>query len=153
MRNVLNGHTGLRTLAARCDRLEQLSALVAAHVSPALRPYCRVANVVDGALILSCDSAAWTTRLRFHAPTLLAALRAQPELADLREIRVRVTAPQTPAASAPAHVPYLPRSAADHLMAAAACIEVPALKAALLRLATRAAPDRNTDPASGKHSR
>lgn len=139
VQSVLGGHTGLRALAARCDRLERLSALVAAHIPPSLRPYCRVANVADGVLVLCSDSAAWTTRLRFHAPVLLAALRVQPELADLREIRVRVGAPQTPEAPAPLHTPHLPPAAADHLRAAAACTEAPALRAALLRLASRGA--------------
>lgn len=138
VRNVLSGNIGLRALAARCDHLDRLSVLVAAHMPPELRTHCHVANVTDGALVLCAESAAWTTRLRFHAPTLLAALRVQPEFTALHEIRVRVASPRAATPPPPtAHTPRLPPAAADHLKAAAACIEAPALKAALLRLAAR----------------
>jgi hypothetical protein len=136
--NVLGGHSGLRSLAARCDYLDKLAALVAAHMPPELRARCHVANVSEGVLILCAESAAWTTRLRFHAPTLLAALRVQPEFTALHEIRVRVATPQAAPRTPPATpAPQLPAAAADHLRAAAACIEAPALRAALLRLAAR----------------
>lgn len=136
---IIAGPTGtLGLLAEHCARLERLSALVAQRLPEPLNRHCRVGNIADGALILYSTGPGWTTRLRFHTPDLLQELRRHPGLAGLREIRVRQAPPEPPPASRPLHVPRLPAAAATHLEAAAAALtSVPALQAALRRLATR----------------
>lgn len=142
MLKILSGTTGpLQSLAEHCARLDRLSALVAGCTPEPLNRHCRVANVADGVLILYSDGAGWTTRLRFHAPNLLDCLRRHPELGHLREIRVRPSPPEPQPAAEALRIPHLPAAAADHLRSAAAAIPAPGLRAALLRLAARGAPE------------
>ncbi|RLR17571.1 DUF721 domain-containing protein [Sodalis-like symbiont of Bactericera trigonica] len=54
-----------------------------------LSPWCRVANVRQGVLVLETANASWKMRLRYEQPRLLSALRAQI-LPSLSSIDIRI---------------------------------------------------------------
>jgi hypothetical protein len=138
--SILSGDRGpLWALAEHRARLERAGALVGASLPAPLNRHCRVANLSHGVLLLHVDATAWITRLRFHSPRLLDALRRHPELGIVREIQFR-TAPVAERHVSPPDPRRreLPAAAAAHLRAAASTLSEPALRAALLRLAGRA---------------
>jgi len=139
--NILTGPGHLAALREHCSRLDEISAVVEANLPAPMNRHCRVANVTDGVLVLVSAGTGWSTRLRFHAPQLLDALRARPGLGHLREIRVRPAPPKAVEAGEALRIPHLPAQAARHLRAAADAISAPALRAALLRLASRGRAD------------
>jgi hypothetical protein len=139
---VIGAGGPLCAIASHCARLERLNGLVRACLPAPLEQHCRVANLERGILTLHSDGPGWTTRLRFELPRLLRVLRQESDFASLEDIRLR----QAPVIPTP---PQPPRQAArlsaatgDHLRAVAAATEIPALREALLRLASRAAPSR-----------
>ncbi len=138
---ILSGDRGaLGALRQRQATLERAVARIGALLPAPLDRHCRIAALDDGALVLHVDAPAWLTRLRLERPRLLAALRAQPEFAGLREIRFRIAPesaiPPQPPPAPPARV--LPPSAAAQLRATASTLSDPGLREALLRLARRA---------------
>ncbi|HSX20088.1 MAG TPA: DciA family protein [Gammaproteobacteria bacterium] len=88
--NLLHNVPDLNKFVTKLEQLEQISHFVAAHLEPDLASQCRVANLRDGALILSTTSPAWNHKLRFIALDLLSALRTQPCWSGLKSIEVRV---------------------------------------------------------------
>ncbi len=142
---ILNSDRGaLGVLRERQARQTRAAARLGALLPAPLDRHCRIAALDGGALVLHVDAPAWLTRLRLEQPRLLAALRAQAEFAELREIRLAIApgaaiTPRPPPAL-PARV--LPSAAAAQLRATASSLSDPALREALLRLARRAEPAR-----------
>ncbi len=84
---------------------QALLASIRSHLPPPLDQHCRHARIRDRELILHVDSPAWHSRMRFHAPALLQALR--PKAPHLERVKVRVLQPlaPSPASGAPAGRP------------------------------------------------
>lgn len=127
-------------MANHCARLDRLNGLVSACLASPLDQHCRIANLEHGILTLHSDGPGWTTRLRFEAPRLLRTLRQEPEFSGLSEIRIRQTPPLAAPPQPSRHVSRLSAATGEHLRAVAEATRIPALREALLRLATRAAP-------------
>lgn len=140
VQKIIGAGGALCAIAAHCNRLERLNALVSACLAHPLDRHCRVANLEQGVLTLHSDGPGWTTRLRFEAPRLLRTLRQEPGFSALSEIRLRQ--PPLPTETPPPSRPAAKLSAAtgEHLRAVAAMTEIPSLREALLRLAARATP-------------
>lgn len=99
-----------------------------ARLHPATRPHCMSARRDGDTLVVSADSAAWATRLRYEAARILGEM-------DARNLRVRVAPPPGEPPRAVATPPTLPESAAAALRETAKGVTDPDLAAALLRLA------------------
>ncbi len=76
---------------------QALLTSIRSHLPPPLAGHCRHARIQGRELILHVDSPAWHSRMRFHAPALLRALRAQAP--HLQRVRVRVLPPPPPSPS------------------------------------------------------
>lgn len=141
MRNILGAERSgaLPSLIAGCVRLERISDLVKGQLPAPLNRHCHVVNISDdGIMLLHTDAPAWSSRLRLQIPRLVEQLRNHPELGMVRDIRLKTMPSASPSrAVAPARLPELSPAAAAHLRTAAASIETPALRDALLRLASR----------------
>ncbi len=97
--------------------------------------YCR------GRLFLMVPGSAAAARLRQEGPDLLARLRTQPGLGDLREIVTRRTGRQPPGAVTKAAVPSRSALGARCFGSLAEAVDDPSLKASLARLAAALATD------------
>ncbi len=88
--NLLGTAPELQKFIAKLQHLEQINNYLSIHLDPHLVPHCRVANLRDGALILSTTSPAWNHKLRFAALDILSILRANRLWSGLKSIEVRV---------------------------------------------------------------
>ena len=93
-------------------------------------------------MLLHTDAPVWTSRLRLQVPRLVEQLRRHPELGGLREIRLKtmptaMASRTTTATPVPARKAVMSDAAAAHLRNVAAGMSTPALRDALLRLASR----------------
>lgn len=127
----------LNGLMEHARRLERLAREIRAALPHPLADHCRLANVRRGSLILQVDSAAWATRLRYQVPGLLKQFRKHASLAQVTDIKIRVTPPDSPKSIRPFRSARLSPSSAKMLMDTAEAITDPDLGAALRRLASR----------------
>lgn len=135
---LLNGAAGeLKVLMEHTRRLERISRVVRNRLPAPLGSHCCVANITQQTLVLHADSPAWITKLRYHCPDLLDHLHRQPDLGQLRDIRIRAVPANHAQSSRQAPARCLPASAARLLRSAASATSSPALKDALLRMAER----------------
>lgn len=97
-----------------------------------IAPHCVAAQLKRGQLILHCDAAAWSTRLRFLAPQLLGALRpTHPGVANIK-IKLQISGqPRKPVKRQAHHTAAGARTLSDCARNTAS----PSLKTALARLA------------------
>ncbi len=123
-------------LAARAAQLRHLQAALAPLLPPPLGEHCRAAALHDGELVLSADSPAWASRLRYLAPMLQAQLSRK---AGLRLQRIAVTvAPPAPRVGRRPPLRNLSPQSTEHLAEVAEATEDPRLREALMRLVRHA---------------
>lgn len=79
----------LSKIQQRAIMLLKLNRAVSVLLPELLRPWCRVANVRQGVMVLETANASWKIRLRYEQPQLLSALRAQI-LPSLSSIDIRI---------------------------------------------------------------
>jgi len=131
-------------LTRRSDESVRLAAAWRARVAEPLASRARPVRYEAGILHVHADAPVWISRLRHQQSALLGALRQEPELAGLAQIRARVVPPESaPDAAPPAPAPTrLSAKAAEAIARTAATIAHPGLRGALERLAAGAAPRR-----------
>ncbi|MGL9773109.1 MAG: DUF721 domain-containing protein [Sodalis sp. (in: enterobacteria)] len=83
------GRVSLSKIQQRAILLLKLNRAVNALLPTLLRPWCRVANVRQGVLVLETANASWLMRLRYEQPQLLSALGTQI-LPSLSSIDIRI---------------------------------------------------------------
>ncbi len=111
----------------------RLEAILGADIAT----HYHIQNLRDGILVLQTEASLWVARLRFELPRVLKQLRATPGLQQLRDIQIRVSPIEQPAAIRPRRA-HLSKEAADILASAASVTQDPQLREALLRLARKA---------------
>ncbi|MEJ2060766.1 MAG: DUF721 domain-containing protein [Gammaproteobacteria bacterium] len=127
-------------LRHRIETLSLLDFTLHAYLGRTLAAHCRILSIQESQLILGADSAAWATQLRYQQHEILKVLNSEHSL-GLRKLRVRVLPAQISDAAArtqPKRRPPLSARSAELITACAAEQDDPDLKAALLRLASRA---------------
>lgn len=143
-RRIVTRSADLKQLTDRAAELGALDEKLRNCLPPELAPRVHVANVRDDCLVLQADGAAWATRVRYKTPEILAQLRALPEFAHVRSVRVR----KRPAGVHRRPPPAAPRAMSSTVAAAltgsAEAIDDTELAQALARLA-RHARARGTD--------
>lgn len=130
----------LQRLIKQAQTLQALEDRVSEQLPPSLRSHCKVAAIYDDVLVMSASSAAWATRLRYLAPSLLEFLQQRCAFSRVRAIRIKISLPETAPLVKPACRPRLSKRSAKYLERAAQAITDPALRSILLRLANRAYP-------------
>ncbi len=130
---------GLSGLIGRAGRLERLRRAFAANLPEGLAGRCELTNIRGDTAVVSCVSAAWSSRLRYMERQLVAQL-TQLGGAGVRRLHVKVRpfSPPPPKAPPPGHLPRLSRENAQLLESAARGVEDSDLAEALRRLARRA---------------
>lgn len=79
----------LSQIQQRTIMLLNLNRAVNALLPARLRPWCRVANVRQGVMVMDTANATWLMRLRYEQPQLLSALRSRI-LPSLSSIDIRI---------------------------------------------------------------
>lgn len=118
----------------RSKKLNQLWHKIQNLLDTDLASRCQLLNLRGGVLILSCDSTAWATRLRYQIPTLLEDLRLHAGLENLHDIQV-VIQPVSQTPQKPKSRATLSPQGAYCLKQCANAVTDPALRSALERLA------------------
>lgn len=131
-------NSSLRTLLERAQDLQRLTAMlrniVRNGISPELSEHVRFANLRDDTAVISTDTPAWLTQLRYQAPVILQHLKQQPGLQGLRKIQFKIEPPAQAPILQPARRALLSRYSAEILKSAASDTEDTALSEALKRL-------------------
>lgn len=126
----------LEALVTHAQQLRRLQGLFRQAVSEKLAKNCQVANYQNQQLTLSCQSAAWATRVNMEAPQLIAQLRQTEPFQQLVKVRV-ITRPQSQPIEKKENFEDIPMSDASAAVISdmADSMNDPALSAALRRLA------------------
>ncbi|UDG80142.1 DUF721 domain-containing protein [Candidatus Steffania adelgidicola] len=83
------GQVALSRIQRRALMLINLNRAVNSQLSVLLRPWCRVANVRQGVIVMETANASWKMRLCYEQPQLLSALRVKI-LPSLLSIDIRI---------------------------------------------------------------
>ena len=123
-------------LLRHAAQLKDLDEQLGRQLPAPLNQHVMVANVHQDTLVLNTGSPVWASRLRYLTPAILEFARGRPGLETLRSVRVRVSLPETVAATDRRRSPQRPsRASAEHLRLVAETTADPAVRSALLRLA------------------
>lgn len=135
--HLLKQNKSLQQLLQHAQQLARLQQQLDSQLEPAARPYCRVASIQDGCLLLIITDAAWATRLRYRQQKLLQNLQRLADFASVNRIALKIS-PANGSTAGSVQRPQLSRVAATNLRETATYIEDPQLRAALERLASKA---------------
>lgn len=109
--------------------------------SLSLLQHCHIIHADKTTITLIIDSPNWATRVRFLTPTLIAALKRQPEFGDLTTIRHKVapmTSGKMPQKKVKKSQTPISKKNATLLSHTAETVQHPGLRAVLKRMAKRA---------------
>ncbi|HKK13190.1 MAG TPA: DUF721 domain-containing protein [Gammaproteobacteria bacterium] len=127
---------GVNRLWEAAEQQLQLTRRLREVLPENLRPHVRLARLEGPRLVLTTDSPVWAARLRYYAPQL-AKHFGRGKSVTARTVQVQIVPASAPPPAARA-APTLSTDSAALLRRTAQDVESPALRAALLRLASRA---------------
>ncbi len=70
-------------------KLQYLEQLVQDSLPKNLSAHCKMANYRDNKLVLHVDSAIWSSKLRFHIPTMEYELKGHHEFSQLQHVTIK----------------------------------------------------------------
>lgn len=70
-------------------KLQYLEQLVQDSLPKSLSAHCKMANYSGNRLVLHVDSAIWSSKLRFHIPTMEYELKEHHEFSQLKQIIIK----------------------------------------------------------------
>lgn len=131
-------NSGLNSLVERAQHLRKLTAILQKVLhdggNPELAEHVNFANLRDDTAVITTDTPAWLTQLRYQAPTILKQLKQQPSLQGLRKIQFKIQPSSQAPIQKPARRAVLSAYSADVLESAASGTEDAELSDALRRL-------------------
>ncbi len=87
----------LQSLLEQAHYFQALTRTLRDAIDPILGEHITIANIRENTAIVAADTPAWLSKIRYMAPTILAILKQQSGLADLRKIQFKVQPPTEPA--------------------------------------------------------
>lgn len=76
----------LHNTLAFAHYLCSLEQIVTQYLPPPFKGHCQVSSYEYGKLVIRCDSASWSSKLRFHSKHLISKLHKHREFSELGEI-------------------------------------------------------------------
>ncbi len=132
-------NNGLQPLFIHAHRLQMLNHELKGALGEPLGPHVNISNIRADTAVISADSPAWLTQLKYLAPTILHILQQQEGFTGLRKVQFKVQPASQPAENnRPPRRANLSSSGADILTSAADGMHDPELAEALRRLALNA---------------
>lgn len=80
----------LQSLLEQAHYLQALTRVLREAIDPVLADHITVANIRENTAVVAADTPAWLSKIRYMAPTILAILKQQSGLTDLRKIQFKV---------------------------------------------------------------
>lgn len=133
--NILSGPDGaLHSLLERSQYLSQLTQALRENLDEQLAEHITVANLREQTAIITTDTPAWLTQLRYQAPTILRLLQGFPGLKNLQKVQFKIQPASNPPPTGPSRRASLSAASAQFLQSAALSTEDDELAEALYRL-------------------
>ena len=137
--NLLSAqNSGLKTLIEHARHLQKLTSALQKVLrdgnNSELAEHVSFANLRDNTAVITTDTPAWLTQLRYQAPSLLQHLKQQRGLQGLRKIQFKIQPPSQAPILKPARRAMLSANSADILKSTANVTEDTKLADALRRL-------------------
>ena len=123
-----------------------LEQIITKYLPEPFKHHCQVSSYEYGKLVILCDSASWSSKLRFHTKHLISKLRLHQEFGDLQEIST-LTNLLAMTGTKKRHLPKAKKISLENrnlLMETANFEEDEKLSAALKRLAKHASPQEES---------
>lgn len=141
----LSRNRELPQVFAKIKQLDILNRLMADHLEPNMRQYCRVAHLTGGRLTLVVANGSVATQLRFQTNDLIRRFANVPALRQVKEIHCKVhpSIAQTartasrPTARQQRQMPLLSTETAEIVKYIADSLEDPRLRAIMQRIASK----------------
>ncbi len=131
----------IKGLLDRASFLNQLTYYLRTILPETVAPHCQVANIKmvrnNMNLVLITDSPAWSTKVRFYLPTILAHMKKRPELQQLNSVRFKTRPREYHVEDEQIRVVHMSNESAHLIAQAANSTQDKTLKAALKRLSNR----------------
>jgi len=126
--------SALNSLLERAQYLQQLTQALRDSLDAQLAVHITVANLRGQTAVITTDTPAWLTRLRYQAPTILCLLKTLPGLQKLQKVQFKIQPVSLNPVSVPPRRASLSTTSAHLLESAAYGTEDPELAEALYRL-------------------
>lgn len=140
--NILSRHdSALNPLLERAQYLRQLTQALRDSLDAQLAEHVTVANLREQTAVITTDTPAWLTQLRYQAPTILRLLKAFPGLEYLQKVQFKIQPASTTPPAGPPRRATLSTTSAQFLQSAALSTEDDELAEALYRLSQHARTD------------
>ena len=135
----------IKGLLDRASYLNELTYYLRTILPKTVAPHCQVANIKMNRsgmnLVLITDSPAWSTKVRFYLPTILAHMKKHQELQQLSSVRIKTRPREHHVEDEQARVAHMSSESASLIAQAANSTQYETLKAALKRLSNRGRSD------------
>ena len=136
------GSNELLTVLSKVQAIDRLNKIFKPLLEAKFRPYCHVANLTKGVMVVLTANGAVAAQMRYQTRDLIKALHNNPALSHIKEIQFKVSPHQEPILDRPVDKtrqrnPARPLSeeSAKILLDMASTIEDPALREAMERIA------------------
>lgn len=138
-RILLAPGSSLKPLIEHSRLLEALADTLRQGIDQPFADHINLGNIRGDTAVITTDSPAWLSKIRYLEPVLLRILQQQSGMSSVKKIQFKV-APNDMAQSSmpPLHRAELSQQSAEILKSTASGIQDPDLAAALLRLAKQA---------------
>lgn len=136
---LVEANDDLAILVTRTRQLSYLTQILRQQLAPDLADHCYIGKLDNDCLVILVDSAAWASKLRFHAQTLLPQLQAAHQsFAQISLLKVKILSQSVSAPEPVFQRPTMNKENGRGLTTLADNIDDENLQAALTRLAERA---------------
>jgi len=127
-------NSALNSLLERAQYLQQLTQALRDSLDGHLAAHVTVANLREQTIVITTDTPAWLTQLRYQAPTILDLLKTLPGLQKLQKVQFKIQPVSFSLSTLPSRRANLSTSSAHFLKSAAFATEDPELAEAFYRL-------------------
>ncbi len=126
--------SALHSLLERAQYLQQLTQALRDSLNVQLATHVTVANLREQTVVITTDTPAWLTQLRYQAPTILRLLKTLPGLQKLQKVQFKIQPTSLSSPAPPSRRANLSTNSAHFLENAASGTEDPELAEAFYRL-------------------
>jgi hypothetical protein len=143
--SILSGRdSALNSLLERTQYLRQLTQALRDSLDAQLAEHVTVANLREQTAVITTDTPAWLTQLRYQAPTILRLLKTFPGLENLQKVQFKIQPTSNTPPTGPSRRATLSTASAQFLQSAALSTEDDALAEALYRLSQHVRTDEQS---------
>lgn len=135
-------NSALSALLEQAQYLQQLTQALRDSLDTQLAAHVTVANLREQTAVITTDTPAWLTRLRYQAPVILDLLRTLPGLQKLQKVQFKIQPDSLSPPPPPPRRASLSTTSAHLLKSAAFGTEDPELAEALYRLSRHKHTDK-----------